>query len=135
MIAAGTPGTATVPTSSAFSHSAAAPPGALSTSSDVPSQTKSIARVTTISGTRVMTIRAPLIAPRTTPRRRTTGTTTIANSSLAPSIITAAVTLVSAIIEAIDRSMPPAMTIEAWAAAAKAKGSTASVSDPKPAAP
>ena len=34
-------------------------------------------------------------------------------------------TLVSAIIEATDRSMPPEMTTIAWAIAAKASGSTA----------
>ena len=52
MIAVGTPGIATVPTSSDFSHSAAAPPGASRTSSAAPCQTKSMARVTTMSGTR-----------------------------------------------------------------------------------
>ena len=40
-------------------------------------------------------------------------------------------TLVSAIIEAIERSMPPAMTTIVWAAAAKAKGSAARASEPK----
>ena len=46
--------------------------------------------------------------------------TTSANSSLAPFISTAAVTLVTAIIEATERSMPPPMTTIACAATAKA---------------
>jgi hypothetical protein len=125
----------TVPTRSAFSHSAAAPPGEASTSSAAPSQTKSIASVTTMSGTRVSTMSAPLMAPNKRPRARMSGTTRIANSSLAPSIRTAAVTLVSAIIDAIDRSTPPAMTTMVCAAAANAKGRAARASDPKPAVP
>ena len=40
-------------------------------------------------------------------------------------------TLVSAIIEATERSMPPAMTTTVWAAVAKAKGSAARASEPK----
>ena len=50
----------------------------------------------------------------------TNGTTNSAYSSLAPSIMAAAVTLVSAIIEATDRSMPPAITTIVCAATAKA---------------
>ena len=49
------------------SHSAAPPPGDSRTSSATPCQTNSMASVTTMSGTRVMTIRRPLIAPRTRP--------------------------------------------------------------------
>ena len=52
VIASGTPGIATVPTISARSQAAAAPPGASSTRSAAPWQTKSIASVTTMSGTR-----------------------------------------------------------------------------------
>ncbi|ESX05065.1 hypothetical protein X768_28580 [Mesorhizobium sp. LSJC265A00] len=50
----------------------------------------------------------------------TKGTTNSAYSSLAPFIIDAAVTLVSAIMAATDRSMPPAMTTTVCAATAKA---------------
>ena len=135
VISVGTPGIGTVPTMISISHLAAPPPGASSTSNAVPCQTKSMESVTTMSGTRVMTISAPLIAPRTRPRRSTSGTTRSANSSLAPAIRTAAVTLVSAIIEAIERSMPPAMTTTVCAATANAKGSAARTSDPMPAAP
>ena len=52
-------------------------------------------------------------------------TTTTPNSSLWPSIWEAATTLVRAIIEPIDRSIPPEMTTMAWATAASASGSTA----------
>ena len=73
-----------------------------------------------MSGTRVTTIRMPLSAPSARPISSTRGTMTSAASSLAPSIARAAVTLVSAIIEAIERSMPPAITTTACAAVAKA---------------
>ncbi len=73
-----------------------------------------------MSGTRVMTMRIPLIAPRRRPSRSTSGTTRIANSSLAPAINLAAVTLVSAIIDAIERSMPPPITTMVCAATANA---------------
>ena len=59
----------------------------------------------------------------------------MANSGLAPSISTAAVTLVSAIIEAIERSMPPAITTTVWAATAKANGSAAETRPTMPAEP
>ncbi len=52
-------------------------------------------------------------------------TMTTANSSLWPFIVSAATTLVSAIIDAIERSIPPAMTMTACATAANASGSTA----------
>ena len=52
---------------SAISHGAAPPPGVLRTSSAAPAQTNDIASVTTMSGTRVTTIRPPLIAPSTSP--------------------------------------------------------------------
>ena len=61
----------------------------------------------------------------------TKGTTSKAYSSLAPFINDAAVTLVNAIMEATDRSMPPAMTTMVCAATAKAKGRTARASEPK----
>ena len=88
-----------------------------------------------MSGTRVITMSAPLIAPSTRPISSTKAPPRFANSSLLPSMRVAAVTLVSAIIEAIDRSTPPAITTIAWPAAAKAKGSAARTSEPKPAAP
>ena len=44
------------------------PPGESSTSSVVPAQTNDMARVTTMSGTRVTTISDPLIAPTAIPR-------------------------------------------------------------------
>ena len=119
MISTGTPGIGTVPTISALSHSAAPPPGEARISSASPCSTNSIASVTTMSGTRVMTMRKPLNAPRQKPSPSTSGMTTNANSSLAPLISTAAVTLVTAIIEAIERSMPPAITTIACAATAK----------------
>ena len=50
-------------------------------------------------------------------------TTATANSSLWPFIRDAAMTLVRAIIEPIERSIPPEMTTIAWATAASASGS------------
>ena len=76
-----------------------------------------------MSGTRVKTMTAPLIAPRISPRTRTARTTTTPNSSGWPFIWTAAITLVSAIIEPIERSIPPPITQIAWATAASASGS------------
>ena len=73
-----------------------------------------------MSGTRVTTISRPLSAPSTKPMASTKGTTNSAYSSEAPFIIEAAVTLVSAIMAATDRSMPPAMTTTVCAATAKA---------------
>ena len=116
----GRPGIGIVPTMVPFSHSATAPPGASRTSRAAPCRTKRVASVTTISGTRVTTIRMPLTAPSTSPMASTNGTTKSAYSSLAPFIIEAAVTLVSAIMAATERSMPPAMTTIVWAATAKA---------------
>ena len=55
-------------------------------------------------------------------RRR--GRPPIANSSRWPFISDAATTLVSAIIEPIDRSIPPEITTIAWATAASASGRT-----------
>ncbi len=110
----------TVPTIRFFSHSATPPPGAPSTRSAAPCSTNSVASVTTMSGTRVTTIRMPLSAPSANPIASTKGTTKSAYSSLAPAIMEAAVTLVSAIIAATDRSMPPAMTTTVCAATAKA---------------
>ncbi len=51
-------------------------------------------------------------------------TTATPNSSLWPFIAVAATTLVNAIIEPIDRSIPPEMTTIACATAARASGST-----------
>ena len=104
-------------------QSADPPPGVCRTTSAAPAQTNDIASVTTMSGTRVMTTRAPLMMPRIRPRTRTPRTTGTANASGWSFMSTAAVTLVSAIIEPIDRSMPPEMTTMAWATAAIASGS------------
>ena len=123
------------PAGSVLSQSAASPLGVLRTSSAAPAHTNDIASVTTMSGTRVMTTRPPLMTPSTTPSARVAATATMPNSSLAPVMSTAAVTFVSAIIEPIDRSMPPAMTTTAWATAAKATGSAARASESSPAAP
>ena len=107
-----------------MSHVAEPPPGVGSTSNAQPAHTKDIARVTTMSGTRVRTIRLPLTAPSATPRRSTPRTTATPNSSDWPFMRTAATTLISAIIEPIERSIPPAMTTMAWATAASARGRT-----------
>jgi hypothetical protein len=88
-----------------------------------------------MSGTRVSVISAPLIAPIPRPMKRISGTTRKAYSSLAPSIMVAEATLVSAIIEAMERSTPPAITTTVWAAAANPKGSAALASEPNPAGP
>ena len=63
-----------------LSHFAAPPPGAFRTSRANPAHTKPIARVTTMSGTRVTITRPPLTAPSRRPRPRTSTTTRIANS-------------------------------------------------------
>ena len=81
-----------------------------------------MASVTTMSGTRVMTTSVPLMMPRMMPRTSTPRTTGIANASDWSFIRSAAVTLVRAIIEPIDRSMPPEMTTMACATAANASG-------------
>ncbi len=107
----------------------------LSTSSAAPAHTNDMAKVTTMSGTRVRTTSAPLTTPRTSPRRMTSSTTRTAASSLLSPISVAAVTLVRAIIEATDRSMPPAMTTMAWPMATSAMGSAALASDSIPALP
>ena len=120
----GTHGLTNGPAASPMSHGAAPPPGEFRTRSAKPAQTNDMARVTTMSGTLVMTTRPPLTAPRARPRSSTPTTTTMPNSSLWPCISEAAITLVSAIIEPIDRSMPPEMTTMAWATAASASGST-----------
>ena len=51
-------------------------------------------------------------------------TTATPNCSDCPSIRVAATTLMSAICEPTDRSMPPEMTTIAWATAARASGRT-----------
>ena len=111
------------PRTRSLSHSEAAPPGAPRTSSAQPAHTNDIARVTTMSGTLVRTTRAPLIAPSTRPRASTDRTTTTPHSSLWPFIAVAQTTLVRAIIDPIERSIPPPMTTTAWATAASASGS------------
>ena len=66
-----------------------------------------------MSGTFVITTSAPLTAPRNRPSSSTPMTTSTANSSVWPFISVAATQLVRAICDAIDRSMPPAMTMTA----------------------
>ena len=110
------------PVARSLSHFAAPPPGAFRTSRANPAQTNPIARVTTMSGTRVTITRPPLTAPSTIPRPSTSSTTTMANSSLWPFIIVAETTLVSAIIDPIERSIPPLITTMACATAASARG-------------
>ena len=89
-----------------------------------PAHTNDMASVTMMSATRVQTMRTPLTAPRNMPSASTPMATPTPISSLRPSIWVAATMLVSAIIEAIDRSMPPEMTTMVWATVAKASGST-----------
>ena len=112
-----------VPRTRSLNQVAADPLGVLRTRSAAPAHTKDMASVTTMSGTLVTTTSAPLMAPSRSPCRSTRRTTRTANSSLFPFMSAAAVTLVSAIIEPTDRSMPPAMTTIAWATAARATGS------------
>ena len=83
-----------------------------------------MASVTTMSGTLVKTTRAPLIKPRVRPRTSTITTTPMPNCSLWPFIMVAHTTLVSAIIDPIERSIPPLMTMTACATAASASGRT-----------
>src|SRR3954447_23162175 len=64
------------------SHAAAPPPGADRTSRAQPAHTNDIARVTTMSGTRVRTTRAPFTAPTASPRMSTPTTT----ATLTPSV-------------------------------------------------
>ena len=110
------------PMTRSLSHPEAAPPGAARTSSAKPAHTNDIASVTTMSGTLVRTTRAPLTAPSTRPRASTPTTTTTPNSSLWPFICVAQTTLVSAIIDPMERSIPPPMTTTACATAASASG-------------
>ncbi len=98
------------PVTRSLSHLAEAPPGVFSTSNAKPAQTNDIARVTTMSGTRVMTTTPPLMAPRTSPSRSTPRTIATANSSDWPFMSEAETTLVRAITAPIDRSIPPEMT-------------------------
>ncbi len=117
------------------SQTAEPPPGVRSTMSASPAQTNDIASVTTMSGTRVMTTSEPLTAPSSRPSARTPRTTMTPNSSLWPFIWEAATTLVNAIIDPIERSIPPEITMIACAAAASASGRTELASPWIPATP
>ncbi len=108
-----------------------APPGVSRTSNATPAQTNSIASVTMMSGTRESDDGVPLMAPMTTPRPRTTATAGTPHSSLAPSMRRAATTLVSAIIEPIDRSTPPVRTATSGRPRRDAQGRTAIARLPK----
>ena len=112
------------PRTSSLSQSEAAPPGAALTRSAKPAQTNDMARVTTMSGTFVKTITTPLTPPTSRPMASTSSTTPIPNSPLWPFISEAQTTLVSAICDPIERSMPPLMTTTACATAARASGRT-----------
>ena len=77
-----------------------------------------------MSGTRVMTTRPPLMAPSTSPSSKHGEDDGDADLLGWPFIRTAATTLVRAIIEPIDRSIPPEMTTIACPTAASASGRT-----------
>ena len=90
---------------------------------------KPVVSVTMTSGTRDSTIDSPLIAPTTPPVTNTSAARASERSKLAFSIVLAARTLQTAIIEPMERSMPPEITTIDWAAAAKASGSAAIATD------
>ena len=131
----GTPGSVTPPTIKARNHGAAAPPGAFRINRATPCQTNSMASVTTMSGTRVTTISAPLIAPMATPTPRTASTIRPDCPPLAPSISTAPVTLATDIMAAMDRSIPPAITTIAMPRVASANGKADRARLSKPVSP
>ena len=79
-----------------------------------------MASVTTMSGTRVTTMRMPLSAPSAKPSASTNGNDEQREFFAGAVHQHAAVTLVTAIIDATERSMPPAMTTIVCAATAKA---------------
>ena len=97
--------------------------GVRRTTSAAPAHTNDIASVTTMSGTRVMTTSTPLMMPRIETQHEHADDHRDRERLGLVLHETAAVTLVSAIIEPIDRSMPPEMTTIAWATAAIASGS------------
>ena len=107
-----------------MSQLAAPPPGEDRTSRAKPAHTNDIARVTTMSGhARADDDRAVDPAEHQTEDEhagddRDTGRVGLAVHR------DAATTLVSAIIDPIDRSIPPLMTMTAWATAARASGRT-----------
>ncbi len=78
--ALGSHSTRSGPFTRSLSQTAAAPPGVLRTRSAQPAHTNDIARVTTMSGTRVTTTRPPFTAPMRTPSSRTPITMAIASS-------------------------------------------------------
>ena len=124
-----------LPVERARSQCATAPPGALRIRSATPCQTKSIASVTTMSGTLETVMRVPLIAPIARPRRRTPRTISTDWPPEAPSMRTAPVTLAMDIIAAMERSMPPAITTIAIPTVARAKGNAARARLSRPEAP
>ena len=78
-----------------------------------------------MSGTRVTTTRPPLIAPRSEAEAEHADDDDDAELlALALHQRRPTTTLVSAIIEPIERSIPPEITMIAWATAARASGST-----------
>ena len=112
----------TTPVPSAWYSSGEPPPGVRMISSATPPQTNDMASVTTMSGTPVITHRPPLIAPIATPTSMSPNTISSEVAKLWPSISDAARTLMTATMTPSERSMPPEMTITAWAIAAKASG-------------
>ena len=77
-----------------------------------------------MSGTRVTTMSEPLIAPRGRPQHQDAEDEDDAELLALALHEGGRVTPVSDMIEATDRSIPPAMTMIAWATAANASGST-----------
>ena len=106
------------------SHGTESPPGVESTSSAAPAHTNSIERVTTMSGTRLITTSVPFTRPMRMPMMSTTRTIGT-ESSGALSRSTAEMTFVNAMTDPIDRSIPPEITTIACPAAANATGSEA----------
>ena len=122
-------GVNSVPVASARNASGAPPPGFSRISSATPPQMKPVLKVTITSGTRDTTTRRPLIAPTRAPAQRIATASPSAWPNPASSIVLAASTFETAITEPMERSMPPEITINACAAAAKASGSAAIASD------
>ena len=97
--------------------------------SATPPQMKPVVSVATTSGTREKTTMRPFTAPIAAPARRTATARSRDCSKHAFSIVRAARTLATAIMDPIERSIPPAITTTACAAAAKASGSAPIASD------
>src|SRR5690349_19345427 len=128
---AGTQVETNVPVPSDWNWSGAPPPGVRMITSATPPHTNDIASVTTMSGTPLITIRPPLIAPITAPISISPNEISSDVAKLWCSISDAAVTLITATITPSDRSMPPEMTITDYAMAANTSGSAPMTIDPR----